>query len=202
MSAGAGMIITFSGVDGTGKSTQARYVAELLTQKGVSVRVLHLTRWTWVFRIGERFGTLTTSGRSPSGLKRSGAVQSAFRQLVMLLDVARFWLVVGLDKNRALVCDRYFSDLAIHAVYLGHVSTRFATLYWRLVPRPSLAFLLDVDEQTARTRECSEHSTAYYAEKRSLYSRFHPPWPHVYLQTNDLRQTQATLREQIEKVLR
>ena len=47
------MIITFSGVDGSGKTTYARHTVEFLQKKGYNVCYLHLTQWTWVYAIGE-----------------------------------------------------------------------------------------------------------------------------------------------------
>ena len=196
------MIITFSGIDGSGKSTQAQIVADYLSKKGYQPDVIHLTQWTWVYQIGVRL-TKPSSGEKASGeLKKAPHWQILMRQGVAFLDVLRFWVMARrLSPKQILICDRYFYDLGLQGVYSGIYSAKFLKRYWKMVPKPRLAFWLDVPSDVAELREGGEHVSSYYSEKRAIYGRFSPPWPVLRIETNEFAQTQNLIIEQIDRVL-
>jgi thymidylate kinase len=161
------MLITFSGLDGSGKSTQAQLVLASLQEQGHGAILLHITRWTWVNRIGEKLFTQKKRKR-PSLSERLRL--RLYRLTIMAVDIMRFWLFWMYVKvcGQILICDRYFYDLGIQAIYKHEMSMRLANLYWRLVPRPSVAFWLQVQPGVAQQRE-GEHGADYYQAKGTLY---------------------------------
>lgn len=162
------MLITFSGLDGSGKSTQAKMLQKLLQKEGYQTVFIHLTHWTWVNRIGEKFFK-----ESKDQQVRSKKYPGKFlpRLTIMLIDVLRFWLLWVYSKllGHILICDRYFFDLGVQAVYRHEMSKSIVNIYGRLVPRPSVAFWLKVLPDVARQRE-GDHGPDYYKEKDCLYN--------------------------------
>lgn len=191
------MLITFSGIDGSGKTTQAQYVTSLLQLEGLQVHYVHITRWTLVNSLGR----LTQSGKTQH--TRDGAAQprndvfTLMRHFVSLLDVIRFRVLVTYQDNirrRAVVCDRFFHDLGVHALYTGVMSTKFEHFYWRVVPSPTILILLDVPPEIAKQRE-GEHSLAYYQIKRKLYLERAPLWGAIVISAVEIEKTQQMINQ-------
>ncbi len=196
------MIISFSGIDGSGKSTQAQYVADYLREQGYEGNVLHLTQWTWVYQIGIRFSSEKKEKPPSSKATTPKSWQRRLRQIVAILDVVRFRVnCLRLSPNQFLICDRYFYDLGIQGAYSGAYPPDFLSRYWRMVPEPTLSFLLDVPSGLAEQRETDKHETEYYTEKRALYDRYQPPWPLIQIESLAISQTQKAVLSSLKKVL-
>lgn len=164
------MLITFSGLDGSGKSTHAQIAGKYLQEQGYQTTLLHMTHWTWVNWIGESLFRFRTINYATSKLNPTTTGLRLPQLIMMFIDIVRFWLLWVPNKNRkqALVCDRYFYDLGIQATYTRVMSPSFLKLYWSMIPRPTVAFWLDVHPKVAQQRE-GEHRSDYYHAKDSLY---------------------------------
>lgn len=175
------MLITFSGLDGSGKSTQAQMLQKVLQELGFRTVFFHLTHWTWVNRIGEKYFKKANDKKIPSK-KHPGVLLP--RLTIMLLDVLRFWLlwIYAKWRGQILICDRYFYDLGVQAVYKHGMSMSMANIYWHLVPRPSAAFWLKVLPVVAQQRE-GDHGADYYKEKELLYSEAFKCFHAIHIET-------------------
>ena len=192
------MIITFSGIDGSGKTTQSRYVVDLLQSQGYAVRYLHIISWTLVNRLGrlaraDHETTFVQNGQTGSRRK----LYAGARLAVSFVDILRFRALVGckcIFGPRVLVCDRFFYDLGVQAIDTNVMSNALESLYWNLVPSPTLSILLDVPPEIAQRRE-REHELAYYQSKRKLYLERAPRWNSITIDASELAETkQEVLR--------
>jgi hypothetical protein len=119
------ILITFSGIDGAGKSTQIEKLREYLTQQGVSVRIL--TFWDNVavlssMRSGFSRKVLQSDGKVGSPDKpanRNDKNTRSFpllvgRSLLHLLDVSRLRKIVRRERasgsGGVIIFDRYIYD--------------------------------------------------------------------------------------------
>ena len=105
------MFVTFEGVDGSGKSTQAELLVDALEQEG---RVVVKTREPGGTKLGERVRQLLLDGEAMAPWAEASLFTSARAELVE--DV----IGPALKGGSTVVCDRYLdSSLAYQGVGRG-----------------------------------------------------------------------------------
>jgi thymidylate kinase len=179
----ASLLVTFSGIDGAGKSTQIEKLREYLTQQGLSVRIL--TFWDNVAVLSSM-----RSGFSRKVLQSDGNVGSpdkpanrndkntrsfpllAGRSLLHLLDVFRLRQIIRRERagggNEVIIFDRYIYD-QLAALPMQHWLARaYARFVLSLAPKPDVSYLLDAVPEEARARK-PEYPIDFMRQYRSSY---------------------------------
>lgn len=186
------LLITFSGLDGSGKSTHVACTADYLSRRGyravalptarisaggIPVVASHiLRRLSPTMRQAKKH---TTSAQSQQRAYAVGpAVRPGWRQravsltrlIVYPLDCLALLLSIRVLHwlgYTAVVCDRYVYDKMAN---LPKPSGALGRLMCRLAPRPDVAFLIDTLPEVARRRR-EEHDAGYYVAKYAGYRR-------------------------------
>jgi thymidylate kinase len=176
-------LITFSGIDGAGKSTQIEKLREYLTQQGLSVRIL--TFWDNVAVLSS-----LRSGFSRKVLQSDGQVGSpdkpanrndkntrsfpllAGRSLLHLADVFRLRKIVRRERSAGnggvIIFDRYIYD-QLAALPMQHWLARaYARFVLSLAPDTDVSYLLDAVPEEARARK-PEYPIDFMRQYRSSY---------------------------------
>lgn len=179
------MIISVSGLDGSGKSTQVKMLERFLEGRGKDVRTRHLIRDSLTFFLTHRIiGRI--SGRARNGVEKSlrrkrASLRFRFfsfvRKTLFLGELLYFnlrYLALRNKKRYILICDRYFYDAFVQMMYLGMAGKYFARLYRALISAPDLAFYLEAVPETARERKM-EFDMKYFTYKAGLYDEYLPP---------------------------
>ena len=177
-------IVTFSGIDGAGKSTQIAFLKACLHDEGI--QTASLTFWDDV-AVLSRFREFIShkAFRGDRGIgtpdkplqRRDKNVTSwpviAARFVLYLADSLNLRLVVnrvartGVD---VVIFDRYIYDELANLPLDSWFAHRFADLLLSVTPKPDSAFLIDADPEVARARK-PEYPLAFLGDNRQSYLR-------------------------------
>jgi len=175
-------LVTFSGLDGSGKSTQiANQCAEL---EHAGLRVVRLAFWDNVV-VGKRYreGFVHKVYGSEQGIgtpekpvaRRDKNVRkwylSIARHGLYLFDAVHLAEVVARARRGSpdvIVMDRYIYDELANLPLRNPFTRAFARLIHGFVPRPIVAYLLDADPEAARARK-PEYPVEFLRENRARY---------------------------------
>jgi thymidylate kinase len=187
------VIVTFSGLDGAGKSTQTRLLRERLTQHGIRAEI----EWVpiainpsigHIKTVGKRIlGSLERGRRPPADtqhdtaeldpgkrlVRRSPVVRHVWSTFVTLANVLSHWRsYLRHLRAEVVIFDRYSLDTAVklHTWYgeLGNVEFQ-SWLIRRLSPRPLSGFLLDVPPERALARKVDKWELPTLTTQAALY---------------------------------
>jgi thymidylate kinase len=176
--------VSFSGIDGAGKSTQIETLREELQRSGLRVRVIRF--WDDVAcltRLRDRsshalFGGDRGVGRPEAPInRRDKNVQSRMMTMLRLCLYLADAVSLRMNVKRTLasgvdflICDRYaydeFANLSLHR----RLIRTYVRLVMKLIPRPDVSFLLDADPIQARARK-PEYPLDFLYTCREAYLR-------------------------------
>jgi len=175
-----GPVVTFSGMDGTGKTTLALVAADELRRQGYRVRILRIYPFSIIsvarWMLKSLFPGLMPERMGSVRRRYSGAVLSLWRQLAFRVDCITTGLLIRFLSNRgmAVICDRYVYDSLVALLYDGACDEDFIERLAALVPTPDAAFLLRANEKVI----CSRKGVSDLEECRLLNK--------IYLELNDM----------------
>lgn len=216
------MLITFSGLDGAGKSTLIEFVSATLERQRRDVRVLHLNDEVGVYAFlrslrdrlrGRHEAELapgTPDPRSqklqrpvPAGLRgalsrwRTALVwNKPMRRLLYLVDLAIFQCYrfwLETVRGRVLIMDRYFYDTLVDVT--NGRPRLWTRVLERLTPEPTVPVLLEITPEESFRRK-REFSIDYLRHRADVYHNVFARVPGaVRLVNTDLERTKAALLE-------
>jgi thymidylate kinase len=183
-------VIALMGIDGCGKSTLGRALAERMGAAGEPADV----RWVMLrpfllrpFIVAAKFLLVRKAPKSQNyaahiEAKRSGMAKLKFAHslylLVMLLDyLPQAWFKLWWPRlrGRHVICDRYFHDMALdYAITVNGDAQRMLqvmALMARFLPRPDLHYHVKVPPEVAFARKDDVPSISYLQERDALYAQ-------------------------------
>lgn len=176
------LVLSFSGLDGAGKSTQIENVRAQLAAAGLSDRLLAF--WDDVV-VGSRWreGFVHKVYKSERGIGAPGKpVQrrdknvrkwylNLLRHGLYLLDAIHLrWVAARAQQSGAdvVIFDRYLYDQLANLPLANPLTRAYVKIVRALAPQPDLAFLLDADPQAAHERK-PEYPVEFMREARRSY---------------------------------
>ncbi len=217
------MLITFSGLDGAGKSTLIEWLRAALEEQRQPVVVLHLEHDLGVYASarwlrdglehlvrGRRSNGAAARGAASIGGPQGGVAMLArrirnalvwskvIRRLIYPVDVLVFLCYrayfEGIQR-RILIMDRYFYDILVD-VSSGQ-RWGWIRLLKRITPTPTLPVLLDIGPEEAYARK-GEYSVEYLRNRWAAYREVFP-WVRagVRLRNDDPVTARTALRQAV-----
>ena len=179
--------ICFTGIDGSGKSTLARLLTSTLRRNGVKSKFVYcryqpmfarplLSTARSLFLHGEtpfknydRYVNVRKSAFSNGAASKAYEYVMLFDYVLQVLMKVRFSLVRG----KTIVCDRYVYDTIINDMTDSRSSPeriqRLLNQLFLILPKPDVAFLVDIPEEIAYKRKDDVPSIEYLKRRRPLF---------------------------------
>ena len=176
------LLISFSGLDGSGKSTQIANLREFLHSRGLTTTLLAF--WDDVVVLSRyREGFVHKVYGSEKGIgapdrpvnRRDKNVRKWYlniaRHGLYLLDALHLVRVIARTRRSGcdvVIMDRYIYDELANLPLSNWVTRFFIRTLAAFVPRPDVAYLLDADPEAARARK-PEYPVDFMRLCRSAY---------------------------------
>jgi thymidylate kinase len=176
------LVVSFSGLDGSGKTTQIENLRSLIQSLGL--RQESLAFWDNIVVLCRyREGFVHVVYKSERGIgapdkpveRRDKNVRvwylSLARHGLYLLDALHLMWVVGKARRRntdVVIVDRYIYDELANLPLDNPLTRAFIRLVNFIVPKPDIAYLLDADPLGARARK-PEYPVEFMRQSRRRY---------------------------------
>lgn len=177
------LLVSFSGIDGAGKTTQIDNLVSWLEQAGLRVRLVAF--WDDVAtlrRLRENTGHALFKGEKGIGSpdkpvnRRDKNVQSWYmvpiRMGLSALDAFGLMRVISRIRRKddadVVIFDRYLYDQVANLDVRRNIAGAYARFLLKLIPHPDVAYLLDADPVLARARK-PEYPLDFLVANRERY---------------------------------
>ena len=182
-------LICFVGIDGSGKTTLAKELVKMMNKRGIQYKYVYGKHEPLILKpfmiIGRivflRGKDMFEDYRGYSSVKNRAIKHHSFLftlyRYVLLFDYFLQLLLkirVPLMLGKNIACDRYvydtvITDLSVDMNYSGHEIRKLIKRCFCIVPKPDLAFLIDLSEEIAFQRKDDTPSMEYLRERREIY---------------------------------
>jgi len=203
-------LISFSGIDGSGKTQHIILLRRFLRRQGVPYLYLHSVKDSFANRFlvkfpllgkyveknsnGENENLTNGDGESKVKRKRPSKLSIAIRVFILFLDgvFLRYRLFRSRKDYSVVILDRYVYDKLINLAYLRN-KLDLSCCEWliRVFPRPNIPLYLHVDPQDAiirkgETAQGEGQDEKYFEKKYRLFEEAKFRWKLITIDTSSL----------------
>lgn len=168
-----GILISFSGIDGAGKSTQIKLISQYFKAKGRKVYVTEKMFGYFLFK--PIIKTLRTATNSPPAgpVRRNQNLLLKFWFIPAFIDI---WInhIVNirpkLTSYDIVIADRFYVDIWANLLYYGYLPKWAFGSLLSLLPKANVPLMLSVKPKNVLSRE-KDFPPSYYREQADIYKK-------------------------------
>ena len=148
MSQNSSIIVSFMGVDGSGKSTLIELLRKRLKNKFRKIKYIHLRPYLILL-------DKSTVQANPHKSKKTWPILLNFFRILYWLIIYRFFFYLfGNNSNQLIIFDRYAHDLMIDPIrYKFNLPNRVAKFILNLFPNPNLWIVVNAPIKVLEKRK-------------------------------------------------
>lgn len=180
-------LITISGLDGSGKSTQIEMLKTYLEAQGKKVFYFHAIEFGMAKKITDfrlkyclicRLLNSCKTSNPHKSVTKANFLQIILRRIFLMIDLWRFKsLRAKLQKDGYdyILSDRYFHDTVVNIYFLRGSDKKIRCE--DKVVRPDAAIYLDADSENIMSRERKpDQGVEYLQKKKEIYDKKSVAW--------------------------
>lgn len=213
-------LISFSGIDGSGKTTYAKHITRILKKKGVKCHYVYGRLEPFLLKpfiiIGRKiflkekdmFQDYKDYSNEKKNKIKKHSLLSKIYFFIMLLDyIIQLFLRVKIPffMGYNIVCDRYIfdtviNDLAIDMNYPNKKMKKEIDKFFRFFPKPTISFLIEVPVNIAFKRKNDTPSPKYLEERASRYKFIASKYDMIVVDgSKDLEEVKSFIKKKISE---
>lgn len=198
-------LISFSGLDGSGKTQLIVLLRRFLRRQGISYLYIHSVSDSLANRMAKRIPPFkrAIAPKVTTQKKTISSLSYVIRMLFFVIDglYLRLRLIYYGNDYSVIIFDRYIYDKLINLAYLRRSKGLIRSTFWiKIFPRPSLPLFLHVtpEDSFARKQEVvtEGQDREYFLAKYALFEEAKTEWKLINIDNSIL-----TLSEAKKKIL-
>lgn len=160
------MIIVLMGLDGSGKTTQAKRLLSYFQKREERVSYIH-----WLHFYPSKKARPRSAKTNYNNLSKNSIFYITTRTLFCILNAFLVFLKIIFDllMQKNVILDRYLIDEVVQLRYKG-LSRKLFLFFLKIVPITKNMFYFQISPQKAFEREGS-HDFNYFEKKHELYNQ-------------------------------